>query len=72
MTREFQIRTTDEHGDEEVRCFTSLAEAQSAYEELLTSQPPYDLDLELIEVLSQDSLMADLGSPYLDAEEVEA
>lgn len=54
--REFQIRTTDDYGQEEVECFTDLAEANKAYYERLEAaqQEGLGMEFELLEVLLQD------------------
>jgi hypothetical protein len=54
--REFQIRTTDEYGDEQVECFTDLAEANERYYQMLETaqEEGVALEFELVEVLLQD------------------
>lgn len=56
MKREFQIRTTEIDGTEECLCFESLTAAQAHYEALVTSDPPYELECELLEVLEQATI----------------
>lgn len=54
--REFQIRETDDYGQEEVTCFTNLAEANEEYcKRLETAQEEgLAIEFELIEVLLRD------------------
>mgnify|MGYP003407382142 CR=1 FL=1 len=54
--REFQIRETDDYGDEEVTCFTDLYEANEEYYKRLqcAREEGLAIEFELIEVLLQD------------------
>lgn len=67
MTREFQIRVSNEDGEEfDCRCFATLAEANDVYTKLSeedTEGATYHL--ELVEVLRQDEVC--IGEPYGDA-----
>ena len=54
--REFQIRETDDYGNEEVTCFENLYEANEEYYKRLqcAQEEGLAIEFELIEVLLQD------------------
>lgn len=58
--REFQIRTTDDFGEEDVHCFHDLAEANKKYYAMLETaeEEGLTLEFELVEVLLQDRVVS--------------
>ena len=54
--RIWQIRTTDEYGEETCDVFYSAEEAQTAYDAKLTEETDGYLELELLEVMQQHTL----------------
>ena len=68
MQKDYQIRTEDFDGSENVTCFTSLATAQSEYNDMLIdiqkNENNHVILCELIEVLRQDAVEVGNNIPF--------
>ena len=62
--REFQIRITDDTGEEFINCFTDKKDALKAYQQQI-QQTEYSCEIELLEVLAQHTIVETNSSANL-------